>query len=173
MMVFDSIAKAVQYLKDAWKNLGSAGAILQERINTIDNLIEKAKKTNDQTSIGKLIVARSQTMALQKEREEFLQKLGPFRSYFVSEGKLGVFPVWIIASAGALATALYVFLEKIKTEGRALDLIEKGMLTPTQAQGILGGGVASTLGSAGTLVMWGAIAYGLFIAAPFLKRTFK
>lgn len=171
-MVFDSITSAVKYIRDSWNKFTTAGHTLQARISSIQSLIDKAQKANDQTSLGKLIVAKSQAQASLREYETFIQKLGPFRSYFISENQLGILPVWIIASAGALATSLYLFFEKIKNEGKALELIEKGMLTAGQATSILsGGGMSETIGNAGKLVMWGSIAYALFMFAPMLKKV--
>lgn len=172
-MIFDSIKQAVQYIKESLQKFTTTGSTLQARLAEIANLIQKAKANNDQAALDKLIVAKSKTLQLQNEYNEFVSKLGPFRSFFISEGQLGIFPVWIIAGAGALASALYVFFEKIKNEGQALELIKKGMLTPSQAQSILGGGVAATIGSAGSLVMWGAIAYGLFMFGPMIAKRFK
>lgn len=169
-MIFDSIEKAVAYLKGAWNTLNTSGTTLTSRRNEIDTLITQARSANDQPTLQKLFQARSQAILLQQERDELLQKLGPFRSYFVSEGQLGVFPVWIVAGAGALASALYIFFEKVKNEGEALELIKKGLLSPAEAQGILGGGITSALGSVNNIAMIALAAYGLFLLAPFLAK---
>jgi len=166
-MIFDSIAKAVTYIKDSYNKFVTTGHVLNARLASIHGLMEKAKKSNDQPALGKLIVAKAQAEASLREYEAFVSKLGPFRSYFISENQLGVFPVWIIAGAGALASSLYLFFEKIKNEGKALELIEKGMLSPSQASTILsGGGLAATIGNVGSVIMWGAIAYALFLFVP-------
>lgn len=170
-MIFDSVAKAVQYIKESLSKFTTTGHVLTARISEIMSLIDKAKKANDQASLGKLIVAKTQAEASLEEYQSFIQKLGPFRSFFISEGQLGILPVWLIAGAGALASSLYLFFEKIKNEGQALELIKKGIITPSQAQSLMGGGIAATIGNAGTLVMWGAIAYALFLVAPMLKKS--
>lgn len=169
-MIFDSISKAVSYLKESLARFSSTHSTLIQRQNEINTLLKKAEAAKDQASLGKLIVAKTQTQALLREYEDFVKKLGPFKSFFLSEGQLGLFPVWIIASAGALASALYVFFEKVKNEGEALELIKKGILSPSQAASIVGGGISSTLSSVNNIAMIALAAYGLFLVAPFLVR---
>lgn len=169
-MIFDSIEKAVRYIKESLSRFTTSGQTLRARMAEVDSLLKKAKAANDQNSVSKLIGMKAQTQALLNEYEEYVSKLGPFRRFFVSSPQLGVLPFWIIGGAGALASALYIFFEKVKNEGTALELIKKGMITPSEAKSLLGGGIASTLGNAGTLVMWGAIAYGIFVFSPMLKK---
>jgi len=169
-MIFDSVTSALKYIKDSWYQFTNSGTILKNRLLEIDTLMKKADLAKDQASLGKLIVAKTQTQTLLREHEAFAQKLGPFRSYLLSEGQLGLFPLWIIGGAAALASSLYVFFEKIKNEGQALELIKKGILSPTQAASIVGGGISSTLGSINNIAMIGLAAYGLFLVAPFLVK---
>lgn len=143
---------------------------LLKRIDAINATIEHCKKTNNQECIGKMLVLRSQTEANLREYEAFMVKLGPFRNY-VESNLLGVFPAFIVTGAAALATSLYLFFEKIKNEGKAFELIQKGYLKPSEARAILsGGGISETLGNVSQIAMIGLAAYALFLFGPMLTK---
>lgn len=173
--MFDSIAKALTFLKNSLMSWGRTKVTLENRLYEIGTLIRSYQRPEvlgpaNQEALGKLIVLKTQTQQRLREYEEFAQKLGPFRSYFESNS-IGAFPVFVIAGAVGLASALYIYLEKVNNEGKALDLIKQGLLKPEQAKALLtGGGLSETLSNVNTLLMLGAGAYILFMFGPMLMK---
>ena len=168
--MFDSIAKALTYLKQALTEWPTLKYRLEQRLALVAKLFQEARKKNDQEGMGKLLLIQSQTQSNLIEYEKFAQKLGPFRSYFESNS-LGVFPIFIVSGAVGLASALYIYLEKVKNEGKALELIEKGLMKPNEAKALLTtGGLSDTLSNVNTLLMVGLGAYILFMFGPMLKK---
>jgi len=169
--MFDSILKALDYLRSSANTLLNAKGILTNRLAEIQRALEVAQRANDQASMGKLIVLRTQTQALLNEQNSLWTKLNPFSSWF-STNTLGVFPVFIVAGAVALASAIYIFLEKVKNDGKTLELLKAGIVSPSQAQALIGGSaLGNVLDNASSVLMWGAIAYALFMLVPmFTKR---
>jgi len=171
--MFSSIQQALQFLKDQMSSFGTMNHTLNARLATIDALMKQAQAANDQASLGKLIVAKSQAVASQKEYSTIAEKLGPFRAFFIENPSLGIFPLWIAGGAVALASTVYMFMQKVRNEGTTLELIKAGILKPADAKGILGGGIADTLSNASNLVLYGAIAYGLFLFGPLILKKVK
>lgn len=168
--MFDSVMNALQYLKQNISTLWNAQSILSNRLVTIQAAMKKAQTANDQPALGKLIVLKGQTEQLMKERADLASKLNPFSTWF-SSNSLGVFPVWMVAGAVGLATTLYAFLEKLKNEGKALELVQAGILKPEQAKAILtGGGISESFGNISNLLMWAAIGYALVVFGPSLLK---
>jgi hypothetical protein len=173
--MFDSISKALTFLKNTLVNWGRTKTTLENRLYEIATLIRSYQLPSqlgpsNQEAIGKLIVLKTQTQQRLKEYEEFAQKLGPFRSYFESNS-ISAFPIFVIAGAVGLASALYIYLEKVNNEGKALDLIKQGLLKPEQAKALLtGGGLSETLGNVNTLLMLAGGAYLLFMFGPMLMK---
>lgn len=171
--MFSSITNALKYLKDVLTNWGSTKRTLDNRLIEVSRLIGDMKRSGkplDQEAVGKLIVLKSQTQQRLKEYEEFAQKLGPFREYFESNA-INAFPIFIIAGAVGLASALYIYMEKVNNEGKALELIKQGLLKPSEAKALLtGGGLSETLGNVNTMLMIGLGVYALFMIGPMLKK---
>jgi len=170
--MFDSITKALTFLKQALAGWGATKRTLESRLIDISTLIGKLKQqpSFDQGAAGQLIVLKTQTQQRLKEYEEFAQKLGPFRSYFESNS-ISAFPVFVVAGAVGLASALYIYLEKVNNEGKALELIKQGLLKPDQAKALLtGGGLSETLGNVNTLLMLGLGVYVLVMFGPLLTK---
>lgn len=169
--MFDSITKALTYLKQAIRDMVGAKTTLLKRLDAIEATIKHCQSSNNQECIGKMIVMKSQTQALLREHESLMQKLGPFRSYIESTFGLGIFPAFIIAGAIGLASSLYIFFEKVRNEGKALELIQKGYLKPAEAKALLtGGGISETLGNMNQILLYGAIGYALLMFGPALMK---
>lgn len=173
--MFDSISQALKFLKQTifeWTNVRQQ---LETRLYEIATLIRSYNLPNqlgpsNQEAIGKLIVLKTQTQQSLKEYNDFSIKLGPFMEWLESN-TISAFPVFIVAGAVGLASALYVFLEKVKNEGKALELIKQGLLKPEQAKALLtGGGLSETLGNVNTMLMLGLGAYVLFMFGPMLLK---
>lgn len=169
--MFDSITKSIDFIKQAIHDMIGAKSTLLKRLDAIQATVKLCQYSGNQECIGKMIVMKAQTEALLREHESLMQKLGPFRNYFEKTFNLGVFPLFIIAGAAGLATALYTFLQKVRNDGKALELIQQGYLTPSEAKSLMSsGGLSETLGNASNLVLYGLIGYALlFIAPTFLK----
>jgi hypothetical protein len=173
-MMFDSITKALTFLKQTLQDWGSTKKRLENRLYEISTLIRSYSLPSqlgpsNQEVIGNLIVLKTQTQHSLREYENLTQKLGPFRSYFESNS-LSAFPLFIIGSAVGLASALYIYLEKVNNEGKALELIKQGLLKPSEARSLLtGGGLSETLGNVNTMLMLGLGVYVLLMFGPMVK----
>lgn len=170
--MFSSITNALKYLKDVLTNWGSTKRTLENRLIEVSRLLGelKRKPTLDQAAAGQLIVLKTQTQQRLKEYEDFAQKLGPFREYFETSS-MGALPLFIIGGAVGLASALYIYMEKVNNEGKALELIKQGLLKPSEAKALLtGGGLSETLGNVNTMLMIGLGVYALFMIGPMLKK---
>jgi hypothetical protein len=170
--MFSSVSKALAFLKQSLNGWGATKRTLENRLIEVSRLIGdlKRKPSLDQEAAGKLIVLKTQTQQRLREYEELAQKLGPFRSYFETT-TLGAVPLFIIGGAVGLASALYIYLEKVNNEGKALELIKQGLLKPEQAKALLtGGGLSETLSNVNTMLMVGLGAYVLFMFGPMLMK---
>jgi len=169
--MFDSISKSIGYIKQAIRDMVGAKSTLLKRLDAIKATIKHCQYSGNQECIGKMIIAKAQTEALLREHESLMQKLGPFRNYFETTFGLGVFPVFIVAGAAGLASTLYIFFEKVRNEGKALELIQKGYLKPAEAKALLtGGGLSETLGNVNQIILYGVIGYALFMFGPMLMK---
>jgi hypothetical protein len=109
---------------------------------------------------------------LLREQAFLWDKIAPYREWFSRTPSLGILPllpVWITAGGIGLATTLYLFVEKVRNEGKTLDLIKAGVLKPADVQAMMQGG--SVLDSAGSIVKWAVIGYALFLAVPLLFNS--
>lgn len=170
--MFSSITNALKYLKDVLTNWGSTKRTLENRLIEVSRLLGelKRKPTLDQAAAGQLIVLKTQTQQRLQEYEDFARKLGPFREYFETSS-MGALPIFIIGGAVGLASALYIYMEKVNNEGKALELIKQGLLKPSEAKALLtGGGLSETLGNVNTMLMIGLGVYALFMIGPMLKK---
>jgi len=170
--MFSSITNALKYLKDVLTNWGSTKRTLENRLIEVSRLLGelKRKPTLDQAAAGQLIVLKTQTQQRLQEYEDFAKKLGPFREYFEASS-MGALPLFIIGGAVGLASALYIYMEKVNNEGKALELIKQGLLKPSEAKALLtGGGLSETLGNVNTMLMIGLGVYALFMIGPMLKK---
>jgi hypothetical protein len=169
--MFTSIAQALKFLKQTMFEWTNVRRQLETRLYEIATLIRSYQSsTKDQEAIGKLIVLKTQTQQSLKEYNDFSIKLGPFMEWLESN-TISAFPIFIVAGSVGLASALYIFLEKVKNEGKALELIKQGLLKPDQAKALLtGGGLSETLGNVNTMLMLGLGVYALFIIWPMFSR---
>lgn len=122
--------------------------------------MQEAKKHNDQQALGQLIVLQSQTKDLFIEQLALEQRLMPFASYFSVQTHLGAFPIVLAIAGVSVATALYLHFEKLKNQGKALDLVAKGFLTPAEAEAIISPplfGFAGGLGLTMPLILAGGV----------------
>lgn len=169
--MFDSIQKAIDYLKESVSALWNAESVLSTRLREIDALKIHAQKVNDQPALGKLIVLESQTRQLQQERASLAARINPFREYFGSS-TLGALPLMLIPLGIGLAGTIYVFFQKMQNDGKTLDMIKAGILKPSEAAALMGGGFAGLTGNIGTILMVAVAGYALFLFGPTLARSF-
>jgi hypothetical protein len=130
-------------------------------------LKEEAAKRNDQQALGQLIVLRQQVVGLLDEHFKLEDRLKPFAQYFgVQVWNLGLVPVILAVAGVGVATVLYLYFEKLRNQGKALDLIAKGLLPASQAEEILNpsffGSLTGGFSMIGVLIAGGL---GLFLFA--------
>jgi hypothetical protein len=145
--MFLSIDSAIDYLRSKLQDFYNQSRVLRDRLITIGLLLQKARDKGDQVSIGKLIVLQSQTKDLFNDQLALEQKLMPFAQYFGIKTDLAAVPLALAGLAIAAATALYLHYQKLQNQKQALDLVAKGLLSPTEAKQIIEAG--SILGAGG------------------------
>jgi len=169
--MFESLTSAYNYIKENWDRFWNLRTSIEQRLAKIATLREQAKRVNDQETLGRLILAESQAKQTQREYADLVGKMNPFRSLILSSNHLGILPIWLAAGAATIATSLYLLFNKFQNEGKALALIERGLISPSEAKTLLsGGGISDTLGNVSSVLMWGAAAYALFLVAPLLTK---
>lgn len=159
-----TVATAENYIRGQIQNFFDNSKVLRDRLMTIGKLMQAAKSKNDQDALGKLIVLQSQTKDTFNEQLRLEQQLMPFAQYFGVNVTLGALPLVLGLAAVALAGAMYLQFEKVKTQGKALDMVSQGLLTPAEAAKItdstligVGGGIGIALpivAGLGFLLFW-------------------
>lgn len=172
-MNFPSLAAAETYLKNTLQDFYNQRGVLTGRLTAIVKLKDAAIKADNQPAIGQLIVMREGVMSLLREHMALEERLEPFRGYFgvhQYNPALGVLPLVMAGGALAVATSLYLYYEKLKNQGKALDLVAKGILPAEQAESILNPGLFSGgLGQVSSILMLAVGGYALFLFGPMLS----
>lgn len=159
-----TVATAENYIRGQIQNFFDNSKVLRDRLMTIGKLMQAAKAKNNQDALGKLIVLQAQTKDAFNEQLRLEQQLMPFAQYFGVNVTLGALPLVLGLAAVALAGAMYLQFEKVKTQGKALDMVSQGLLTPAEAAKItdstligVGGGIGLALpvvAGLGFLLFW-------------------
>lgn len=151
-MNFPTIDSAENYIKGMLQSFFDNSKVLRDRLMLIGKLMQTAKARNDQPALGKLITLQQQTKDAFNEQLRLEQQLTPFAQHFGVNVTLGALPLVLGLAAIALAGAMYVQFEKVRTQGKALELVSQGLLTPSEAAKItdssligFGGGVGLAL----------------------------
>lgn len=163
-MTFPTPQSALDYLQSKITEFYRQSSVLVARLNEVSKLKAEAITRNDQETAGKLIVMHSQVRQLLDEQVQLEIKLQPFVQAFGFTGLSGV-PLVLIPVAIGVASLLYVHFQKIQAQKQALDMIKAGMLSPSQAEGILSTGLdfSGMLGGLSGLLVPGAVLFGLYI----------
>lgn len=148
-MQFLTIEGATSYIKSNLQDFYNNSRVLRDRMLVIGRLLNTAKQKNNQSALGQLIVLRQQTKDAFLEQLRIEQELMPFAQYFGINVTLGMLPIILGVTAATVAASMYVMIQKVRTQGQALDMVAKGLLTPAEAAKItdgtvigLGGGFA-------------------------------
>lgn len=157
-------ATAEKYIRGQIQNFFDNSKVLRDRLMTIGKLMQAAKSKNNQSALGQLIVLQSQTKDAFNEQLRLESQLMPFAQYFGVNVTLGALPLVLGLAAVAIAGAMYVQFEKVRTQGKALDMVAQGLLTPAEAAKItdstligVGGGIGLALpvvAGIGFLLFW-------------------
>lgn len=163
-MNFPTAESAENYIRSTIQEFFNNSRVLRDRLMTIGGLMQTAKAKNNQNALGQLIVLQSQTKDAFNEQLRLEQQLMPFAQYFGVNVTLGALPVVLGLAALAVAAAMYVQFEKVRTQGKALELVAQGLLTPSEAAKItdgsligIGGGIGLALpvvAGLGFLLFW-------------------
>lgn len=132
-MNFPTIDSAENYIKGMLQSFFDNSRVLRDRLMLIGKLMQTAKARNDQPALGKLITLQQQTKDAFNEQLRLEQQLTPFAQHFGVNVTLGALPLVLGLAAIALAGAMYVQFEKVRTQGKALELVSQGLLTPSEA----------------------------------------
>jgi len=171
-MTFPSLASAEEYLRGKLQDFYNQRGVLSGRLAAIVKLKESAFKQNNQQALGQLELLRSGVLALLREQLDMEDRLEPFRQYFGvtiwRPTNLGVLPVVLAVGAVAVATALYLYYEKLSNQGKALDLVARGLMSTEEADAILNPSFFSGLG--GSFASVGLLGIAGLLGLYFLTR---
>lgn len=174
-MNFPSLSAAVDYLQTQLQAFYNQSGVLAGRLTMIHRLMESAKKAGNQQALGQLIVMRSGVNALILEQVALENKLQPYADYFGVRSwrpsTLGALPLILAGGAIAAASLIYLHYEKVKNQGKALELVAKGLLPASQVESILNPGLFSGgLGQVSSILMVAVGGYALFLFGPMLAN---
>lgn len=138
-MTFPSVTSALDYINRTLTDFYNQSWVLRNRLLKIGRLKQEAKARNDQQALGQLIIIQQQVSDLMNEQLDLENTLRPFADYFGvnTNPQLGLVPAILLAGAAGVAAVLYLHFEKIKNQQKALDLIERGLLPASAAEGML------------------------------------
>ena len=174
-MNFPSLQAATDYIQQQLSTFFAQRGILTGRLRAIAQLKEAAQKTGNQQALGQLIVLREQTVQLLNEYFLLEDRIKPYAKYFgftvPGPTALGVLPLALAGVAIALASALALYYQKLQTQGKALDLVARGLLPASQVESILNPGLFSGgLGQVSSILMVAVGGYALFLFGPMLAN---
>lgn len=132
-MNFPTVDSAENYIKGKVQAFFDNSKVLRDRLMLIGKLMQTAKARNDQPALGQLITLQQQTKDVFNEQLRLEQQLIPFAQHFGVNVTLGALPLVLGLAAVALAGAMYLQFEKIRTQGKALEMVSQGLLTPSEA----------------------------------------
>lgn len=163
-MTFPTLDSATGYIQSKIQEFFNNSRVLRDRLMLIGKLLQTAKAKNDQTALGQLITLQQQTKDAFNDQLALEQQVMPFANYFGVNVTLGALPVVLGLAAIAVAGAMYLQFEKVQAQGKALDLVARGLLTPAEAAKItdssligIGGGIGLALplvAALGFLFVW-------------------
>ena len=157
-MNFPTVDSAENYIKGKVQAFFDNSKVLRDRLMLIGKLMQTAKARNDQPALGQLITLQQQTKDAFNEQLRLEQQLMPFAQHFGVNVTLGALPLVMGLAAVALAGAMYLQFEKIRTQGKALEMVSQGLLTPSEAAKITD---SSLIGFSGGFGLAMPIAIGL------------
>lgn len=159
-----TLASAENYIRGQIQAFFDNSKVLRDRLMTIGKLMQVAKSKRDQAALGKLITLQQQTKDAFSEQLRLEQQLMPFASHFGVNVTLGALPLVLGLAAVALAGAMYLQFQKVSTQGKALEMVSQGLLTPAEAAKItdstligVGGGIGLAMpivAGLGFLLFW-------------------
>lgn len=145
-MIFTSVQQAENWMKGKIQSFYDQSRVLRDRLVQIGQLENKAKEQNDQKALGQLAALKTQTKQLFTEQLSLEQKLMPFAQYFNVNTGLGAFPPFLAVAAIGMAGLMYLHFDKLQNQGKALELVAEGFMSPSEAAKILSGGGLFDLG---------------------------
>lgn len=169
-----SLTHAEEYLKRKVKTFFDLGTEFQTAFARLDAVKANAHAHNDQERMGNAIVLESQLQQLASAHRQWEDRMTEFAKAFhltrflPHTPQLGQLSIVLAAVAIPAAIFLYSHIKASELALKKLDLIEKGTLTPAQANAVapsepssvasLFSGITSAASSVSTLVIVGGLA---------------
>lgn len=169
-MNFYSYGEAIDYLRAKVGAVIAARGQLQDAYGRAIVARSKVKTPTQVEQVEGLIQGIQTSLGDQGRLEKVIRDVVP--STWIPEG-LGFFPLApVVVGVGAigLAGAAYLHLERLNNHKKTLELVERGLLTPQQAENIGGGGMFTGLTG---LLTGAAVLYGLTLFGPMIARAVR
>lgn len=171
-MTFYSPQDALTFLKSKVSELFRLRGILQEAYGRAIVARSRAKTPALVTKSDQLIRDLTVSIGDQASLESKVRYVVP--DSWIPQNLGIIFPIIAGVGAVAIASAVYLHLQRVAAHRETLSLIEKGVLTPAQglalsqaSPNILGiGGLSGMFGGLGSLAIGGAALYLLFMIRP-------
>jgi hypothetical protein len=175
--MFRTFGQAEDYLKSKINTLFAARGQIQDAYGRA--LLAQARATTAplKQKANQLVSDLTDLLNHQSMLERRVSQIVP--SSWVPQ-QTGFIPLIIGAGAIAVAGAVYAHLQRVSQQRAVLSMVEKGILTASQATeltkaqaggGLFGaGGLSGLTSNLSTLAMVGIGAYVLFLVVPMLSR---
>lgn len=165
---------AVEWMKGKAAELFAARGVLQDAYGRALLAQQKSMGTENAVRATQLVNDLRTSLDDQTSLEQKVKAILPAS---MLPQQLGIFPILIGVGAIAVAGAVALHLTQVAKHRDTLALVEKGILTPSQAiqmqqsGGLLGGGGLSGItGNIGTILMFAVGGYALFLFGPMLSK---
>lgn len=163
-------ASAERYLKSKVSVLFQKRKEIETSLGTL-----YALKRHHPDKAGELETRIQKFLGLLNEQTQLEERVRALLPSSVTSG-LGFAPLVIGAAAVALASAVYLHLQKVNQQKQELDLIARGLATPEQIvkmqEAQTAGGLGGTLASVKDIAVIGLTIYGLVVFGPLLMGIF-
>ncbi len=151
--ISDSISEAVDYIKSKVADLFKQAYVLDTQKRKVQELMGIAIRKGDMKSFNDLSTL-SKSIDESKDRQVDLEsKISTIQKYT----GLSLIPLIIVAVAIPTAVLLALHYKKISAQQKSLEMIEKGLITPGEAQALMPSGILPSFGEIGSTVKWIAI----------------
>ena len=162
-MTFFSPSAAMDFIRQKLRDFYAQKSFLLDQQQRLRAALVRAEKAGK--SVAPILALQAEVQSSLNRHGYLETALAPFAKWLdVPTGQLGVaIPLVLAGLAIPIAGLLYLHFQKVRTHQQALNMIEKGLLTPEQAA-TLAAKPLFELGTFGvTPLLLVAIAGGLFL----------
>ena len=165
-MTFFSPSAAMDFIRQKLRDFYAQKSFLLDQQQRLRAALVRAEKAGK--SVAPILALQAEVQSSLNRHGYLETALAPFAKWLdVPTGQLGVaIPLVLAGLAIPIAGLLYLHFQKVRTHQQALNMIEKGLLTPEQAATL----AAKPLFELGTFGVTPLLLLGIVGAVFFLRR---